>query len=345
MHDVLRFWLDRGVDGFRIDVIQRIAKHPELPDDPPKDGDAYGQLWLCYEENHPDVHAMLRRIRAVLDGYDERATVGEVYLLNQAEVAKYLGAGDELHLAFNFRFLHATWAAERFADEVERMERALPPEGWPTLVLSNHDSPRHASRYDHPTQGDARARVAAMMLLTLRGTPFLYQGEEIGMRNVPIPPDRLQDPLARTLHPNLSRDPERTPMQWERGPGAGFTTGEPWLPLAADADVRNVAVQRGDPRSLLQLYRELLALRRGSPALHAGEFARLEAPAGVFAFERRAGASRALVALNLGDEPAQVALPDAPVQRALSTDLDRALPARAGRLALGAAEGVLLLLA
>jgi alpha-glucosidase len=345
MHDVLRFWLDRGVDGFRIDVIQRIAKHPELPDDPPKEGDPWGQLWLCYEENHPDVHGMLRRIRGVIDEYDDRATVGEVYLLNQAEVAKYYGAGDALHLAFNFRFLQAPWAAERFADEVDRMERALPPEGWPTLVLSNHDVPRHASRYDHPALGDARARVAAMMLLALRGTPFLYQGEEIGMRNVPIPPERLQDPLARTLHPNLSRDPERTPMQWQPGPGAGFTTGDPWLPLAADADRRNVAAQRDEPGSILHLYRELLALRRAEPALHAGEYERLEAPAGVFAFERRLGGARALVALNLGDAPCEVELEDAPVRRALSTDRARVLPARAGRLALAAAEGLLLLLA
>jgi alpha-glucosidase len=343
MHGVLRFWLDRGVDGFRIDVIQRIAKHPDLPDDPPKDGDVHGQLWLCYDENHPDVHAMLRRLRAVLDGYDERATVGEVYLLNQSEVGKYLGAGDELHLAFNFRLVHAPWDAGRFADEVERMERVLPPEGWPSVVLSSHDAPRHASRFDHPTLGDARARVAAMMLLGLRGTPFLYQGEEIGMRNVAIPPERQQDPLARTLHPNLSRDPSRTPMQWERGPSAGFTTGTPWLPLAADADARNVAAQRSDPRSLLQLYRALLAVRRAEPALHAGEFERLPAPPDVFAFERRAGAARAWLALNFGDEPAELALPDAALRRALSTDPDRPLPSRAGRTRLGAAEGLLLL--
>jgi alpha-glucosidase len=183
------------------------------------------------------------------------------------------------------------------------------------------------------------------MLLTLRGTPFLYQGEEIGMRNVAIPPERLQDPLARTLHPNLARDGERTPMPWEPGPGAGFTTGEPWLPLGHDADRRHVAAQRGDPRSLLSLYRALLALRRAEPALHAGDYEQLDAPKGVFAFERRAGDARALVALNFADEPCEVTLEDAPVRRALSTDPDRALPARSGRLALGAAEGLVLLLA
>jgi alpha-glucosidase len=345
MHGVLRFWLDRGVDGFRIDVIQRIAKHPDLPDDPPKEGDAHGQLWPVYEENHPDVHPMLRRLRALLDAYEDRMLVGEVYLLNQSEVAGYYGAGDELHLAFNFRMVHAPFCAERLGEEIERMERALPPEGWPTLVLSSHDAPRHASRFDHPVLGEARARVAAMLLLTARGTPFLYQGEEIGMRNVPIPAERLQDPLARTLHPNLSRDPQRTPMQWEPGPGAGFTAGEPWLPLAPDADARNVAALRDDPRSLLHLYRALLALRRAEPALHAGDVARLGAPAGVLAYERRVGAQRALVALNFGDEPAEVALPEAPLRGALSTDPDREPPAHAGRVRLGAAEGVVLLLA
>jgi alpha-glucosidase len=212
-------------------------------------------------------------------------------------------------------------------------------------VLSNHDVPRHATRYDDPVLGEARARVAALMLLSLRGTPFLYYGEEIGMRTGKVPPERLQDPLAFTLHPNLSRDPERTPMQWEPGPGAGFTRGEPWLPIGADAGARNVAAQRPDPRSLLSFYRELLALRRAHPVLHAGSVRRLEAPEGVLAFERRAGPERALVALSFAGEPREVRFEDAAVARALSTDPGRALPARAGRLALGPGEGLLLLLA
>jgi alpha-glucosidase len=346
MHGTLRFWLDRGVDGFRIDVVHRLAKDPELRDTP-EDGcfcEAWGGEKHIHAENHPDIHELLRGVRGVLDEYEGRMAVGEVYLMNPAEVARYYGKGDELHLAFNFSFLHSPWSAERFGSEVERMEGFLQGGGWPTVVLSNHDVPRHAHRYDHAEHGEARARVAALMLLTLRGTPFLYYGEEIGMRNTPIPRERLQDPLAFTLHPNLSRDGERTPMQWQALPGAGFTRGAPWLPIG-DAGARNVAAQREDPRSLLHLYRELLALRRATPALHAGSFRRLEAPEGVLAFERRAGDERALVALNFAGEPRELRFEDAPVRRALSTDPERALPERSGSAALGPSEGLLLLLA
>jgi alpha-glucosidase len=345
MHATLRFWFDRGVDGFRIDVVQRLAKDPDLRDDP-EGGcrcEAYGGERHIHAENHPDIHEVLRGVRSVFDEYPERAAIGEVYLMNPAEVARYYGKDDELHLAFNFSFLHSPWSAERFAAEVERMEGYLRQHGWPTLVLSNHDVPRHATRYDDAAHGDARARVAAMMLLTLRGTPFLYYGEEIGMRNVPIPDDRLQDPLAFTLHKNLSRDPERTPMQWEAGRGAGFTKGEPWLPIG-DADARNVAAQRGDPGSLLTLYRDLLALRRAHPCLHAGSFRRLPAPDDVFAFERRAGSERAVVALSFAGEPREVAFEDAAVAAGLSTAPGRAFPERSGRVALGASEGLVLVL-
>jgi len=345
MHGTLRFWLDRGVDGFRIDVVHRLAKDPALRDDP--EGGCHCESWggerHIHAENHPDIHALLRGVRGVLDEYPQRMAVGEVFLTNPAEVARYYGKDDELQLAFNFSFLLSPWSAERFGAEIERMEGYLRQHGWPTLVLSNHDVPRHATRYDDPVLGDARARVAALMLLTLRGTPFLYYGEEIGMRNVPIPKERLQDPLAFTLHPNLTRDPERTPMQWEPVPGAGFTTGEPWLPIG-DASTRSVAAQRGDRDSLLNLYRELLALRRAHASLREGSFRRLEAPPDVLAYERRAGDERALVALSFASEPRELRFEDAPLRRALSTDPGRALPERAGGLRLGPSEGLLLVL-
>jgi alpha-glucosidase len=346
MHATLRFWFERGVDGFRIDVVQRLAKDPDLRDDPEggcRSCEAYGEGRHIHAENHPDIHAVLRGVRSVFDEYPERAAVGEVYLMNPAEVARYYGKNDELHLAFNFSFLHSPWAADRFAAEVGRMEGFLQEHGWPTLVLSNHDVPRHATRYDDAALGDARARVAATMLLTLRGTPFLYYGEEIGMRNVPIPDDRLQDPLAFTLHRNLTRDPERTPMQWEGGAAAGFTTGDPWLPIG-DADARNVAAQRRDASSLLALYRDLIALRRAHPALHAGTFRRLPAPDDVFAFERSRGGERALVALSFAGEARELGFDDAAVTAGLSTVPGRALPERSGRVALGPSEGLVLVL-
>ncbi len=346
-HEVLRFWLDRGVDGFRIDVVQRIAKDPELRDNPLVEGGVPGYLGQrhLHDENHEDVHELLRGIRRVLDGYADRMAVGEVYLFDPREVARYYGHGDELHLAFNFSFSFSPWSADAFREQVALFERALPPEAWPDLVLSSHDASRHASRYDHPELGEARARLAALMLLTLRGTPFLYYGEEIGMRDVPIPAAAIRDPVARNVHPAFGRDPERTPMQWEPGPGAGFTSGEPWLPIAADADARNVARQRADPASLLHLYRSLLSLRRSSPALRAGAYVEREAPSDVFVFERRAGAERALVALNFADQGRSVRLGGGRVRAGLLTRFGADLPAMADELALGPCEGAVLLLA
>jgi len=344
MHDVLRFWFERGVDGFRIDVIHRIAKDPELRDNPvhsPAHG--YGGQQHLNDENHPDVHEMVRGLRRVADAYPERMLVGEVYLLDPALVAPYYGRGDELHLAFNFSFLRSPWEAAAFRREVERFLALIPAEGWPDFVLSSHDAPRHASRYDHPRLGEARARLAAAMLLSLRGTPFLYYGEEIGMRNGEIPEDQLQDPLARTLHPRLSRDPERTPMQWQPGPGGGFSPVRPWLPLAANADQRNVALQRKDPDSLLHLYRRLIALRRQHAALSRGGFQALPAPEPVFAYQRAGGPERALVALNFGESPVRPRLPAASVSGGLRTQPGAALPERAEALELAPCEGAVLI--
>jgi len=340
MHDVLRFWFDRGVDGFRIDVIHAIAKDPELRDNPVVDGVQERR----YSEDHPDIHAMIRGLRHVANAYPERMLVGEVYLMDPARVARYYGRGDELHLAFNFSFLRSPWEAASFRREVERFAALVPPEGWPDHVLSNHDVPRHASRYDHPRLGEARARLAALMLLTLRGTPFLYYGEEIGLRNVEIPVEAMQDPLGRTLHPKLCRDGERTPMPWNGSPRAGFTTGTPWLPLGPEAQTRNVARQRKEPTSLLHLYRELIALRKQTPALYRGRFAALDAPAEVFTYERSEGSSRALVALNFGDTAVRPGLPAAPVLGGLRTAPAAPLPADAAALELAACEGAVLLL-
>ena len=346
MHDVLRFWLERGVDGFRIDVIHKIAKDPELRDNPLHEGGLPGYLGQIHvnDENHPDVHVLLRGIRRVLDGYPERMTVGEVALSHPSTEAmvKFYGQGDELDLAFDFPFLFAPWSAAAYHEEIDRFLALLPPGCWPDWVLSNHDFPRHATRHDHPELGEARARIAAAMLLTLRGTPFLYYGEEIGMRNAEIPEERMQDPLAWTIHPKLSRDPERTPMQWDASPGAGFTAGEPWLPIHPDHGVRNVEAQRWNPASLLHLYRDLIALRRATPALERGSLQMRAAPEGVLAYDRHEGRSHAVVALNLGDTPARVELAGGRVAGGLHTTFGAALPDRADGVELGPCEGVVL---
>jgi len=307
MDDVMRFWLDRGVDGFRIDVAHKMARDPELRDNPLVElGE--GELSATelearlagqqrFDQNWPEVHEILRRFRRTLEQYDDRMAVGEVYLLDLATLAGYYGQGvDELHLVHNFVFVRQPWKAEAFRQTVDELWSLLPPGAWPAWFLSNHDHSRVATRYDEGGNGQARARVAAMMVLTLRGTPFLYQGEELGMADSEIPADRVIDIDGR--------DAERTPMQWDGSPGAGFTSGDPWLPIPGSAREVNVAAQREDPGSMLSLYRRLLWYRRGSAALRQGGYRSLtDTPGGLYAYLRTEGDERLLVALNFTGRP------------------------------------------
>ena len=297
MHDTLRFWLDRGVDGFRMDVIHCIGKDPALPDVPEK----LAPIPYCAQNDDPRTHALLRDIRAVLDAYPgERVMVGEVYLLDTARVARYYGASganDELHLSFNFPPLYAPWEAEAWQGQIEKTSGELDPiDAWPTWVLSNHDNKRHRTRYG----SEARARAAAVLLLSLRGTPFLYAGEELGLEDAVIPKEREVDPGGR--------DGCRAPIPWEPGPGHGWANEDPWLPWPPEAGTRNVAAQAEDPTSILALYRRLLAARRGSEALRLGSFEALDAPAGVLAWRRVAGDDERFVAVNFGEQIVEVAL-------------------------------------
>lgn len=235
-----------------------------------------------------------------------------MYLFEPERIARYYGNGsDELHLAFNFRFQWSPWEAAEFRARIDEMEELLPANAQPTYVLSSHDAPRHRSRFDDPEFGDARARLAALMLLTLRGTPFLYYGEETGMRDVPISDDRIQDPIGRRL-PGLGRDPERTPMQWSNEKNAGFSSAAPWLPIADDYAECNVARQLDDPASLLSFYRKVIWYRKKSPALLRGGYRAIESPTDTLVYLREDATQRLLVALSFADEPRHVRLP-APV--------------------------------
>ena len=283
MDDVMRFWLDRGVDGFRVDVAHGLVKDRDLRNNPRFRMFGWPRLrnWDLEE-----VHEIHRRWRKILDSYPgDRMAVGEVGVRNLQRLARYYGQDDELQLSFNFHFLEQPWRAERFQAVVEQWERLLSAASWPDYTLSNHDRSRAATRY-----GLDRAGVAATMLLTLRGSPFLYYGEEIGMTDVAIPPERLRDIDGR--------DPERTPMQWDATKNAGFSTAEPWLPLPASSRERNVAAQRDDPASLFSLYRRLIRLRKGSAALRRGSYRTLPSPRGVYAYVREAEGERLFVALN-----------------------------------------------
>jgi alpha-glucosidase len=301
---ILRFWFERGIAGFRIDVCHAIVKDRELRDNPAATPDDHPMireegLRQVFSMNRPEVHDVLRRWRALAARErPERVLVGETYVLELDQLIPFYGTGeDELHLAFNFLFVHAPFESAELRAIVEAVEAKLPVGAWPAYTGSNHDAGRLATRW---AGGDeAKARCALLMLLTLRGTPFLYYGDEIAMPDVAIDP-------AATLDPAPSqRDGCRTPMQWRPGPGAGFTPdgARPWLPLG-DADRSSVAAQREDAGSTLRLVRDLIALRRERADLRDGGYATLPAPAGAWAWRRGGGT---VVALNLSGAPVAVA--------------------------------------
>jgi alpha-glucosidase len=296
MHDTLRFWLDRGVDGFRMDVIHCIGKDPALPDVPAE----RAIIPACALNDFESTHERLREIRKLLDAYPgERVMVGEVAVPWTEMVARYFDRGDELHLAFNFPPLFAPWEAAAWRAQIERAAAEFDPRGaWPTWALSNHDNRRHRTRYG----SEARARAAAVLLLGVRGTPFLYAGEELGLEQAVIPPERKVDPG--------NRDGCRAPVPWTADPPHGWPA-DPWLPFPPEPAARSVEVQRADPGSILHLYRRLLAARRSSPALRLGSFALLDTPAGVLGYARADGDDRRTVLLNFTADPVRVAVDSA----------------------------------
>ena len=325
MYDVLRFWLGRGVDGFRIDVLWHLIKDDQFRNDPPnpgyRPGDAeHRRLLQRYSTDRPEVHEVVAEMRALFNEYEERVMIGEIYLPVERLVSYYGLERPGVHLPFNFQLIHAPWNACEIDRMIVEYDRLVPEGEWPNWVLGNHDQRRIASRV-----GPQQARVAAMLLLTLRGTPTLYYGDEIGMEDVFIPPQRIQDPAEKN-EPGLGlgRDPERTPMQWEGSPQAAFSTTEPWLPVAEDFHRRNVKVLAEDPRSILTLYKRLLEVRREHLALSIGHYAQRQCKGNVMVYERSNEAERLLIALNFGHDTERVQLPGAAGKAVMSTHLDRA---------------------
>lgn len=345
MLEVLRFWLDRGVDGFRMDVVGMIVKEAQLRDNPPHpnapqglpDNDIFGRQLHLYNEDQDDVHPILRDMRRLLDQYEQRCAIGELGYSLPRWVRYYGQNGDELHLPFNFRLMEQPWQARAIRQSVERLEAVLPPFAWPTYVLGNHDNARLASRI-----GQAQARVAALLLLTLRGTPTLYYGDELGLEDGVIPPEKLQDPQGLRLGQARSRDKARTPMPWDASSGAGFSGAEPWLPVSADATTRNVAVQSADPHSLLNLYRRLLRYRRATPALQVGSYRSLGSGSDdCFVYLREHASGRCWVALNFSDRAQRVPFEETAGKVVLSSYLDRQESVSATELSLRPNEGVI----
>jgi alpha-glucosidase len=340
MLGVLRFWFERGIDGFRIDVLWHVIKHQDFPDNPRneqwREGEPeYATVHQQYSTDQPEVHDIAAEMRAIADEFGDRVLIGEIYL-PVPKLVSYYGPPERpgVHLPFNFQLIGADWNARALARMIEEYEGALPEGGWPNWVLGNHDRPRIATRV-----GPEQARVAMLLLLTLRGTPTLYYGDEIGMADVEIPGHLIQDP--RELNEpgiGMGRDPVRTPMAWDSSANAGFGPADPWLPLHPDWEARNVAAQRQDPASMWRLTQRLLKLRHDHPALSLGDYIPVDATGDVLAYERRRGADRLLVVLNLGATAQSFAIPE------WAEGLSVLVAARGGRdpAVLGPNEGYIL---
>jgi alpha-glucosidase len=301
MFDVMRFWLRRGVDGFRVDVLWHLIKDEALRDNPVNPDyrpymATYDELLPLYSTDQFEVHEVVRKMRKVLDEFGDKIMIGEIYLPVNKLVTYYGTDQDGVHLPFNFQLLALQWSSEKIYAAIQEYEAALPPNGWPNWVLGNHDQPRIASRV-----GRDQARVAAMLLLTLRGTPTLYYGDEIGMKDVAIPTDEVRDPQGLNMpEKNLSRDPARTPMQWDAVENGGFSTGKPWLRISRDFQRNNAQVQKNDEGSMLNLYKKLLALRNRESSLSYGDYIPVFADHQILAYLRlEQGCDAFLIVLNL----------------------------------------------
>ena len=324
VYDVMRFWLDRGVDGFRLDVVHFYMKDRLLRSNPrgmtglTKGLIAYDRYKHVYDRDRPEGHEIFKEMRKVTDEYPGVMMVGETPYEHGADMAcSYLGDGtDELHLAFYFHLLLARWNCSVYRKRIENLYQASPSRGWPCWVLNNHDMSRSIDRLSWPFEPvkrrESRARAAATILMTLRGTPFLYYGEELGMRNGSIPRSRIQDPLGRRYWPVYKgRDMARTPMQWGPQQHAGFSTVTPWLPVNPDYSVRNVEDFNNDSTSLLEYYKQLIWLRKSEAALQYGGFEWVKGLTDpCLGYERRCGADTVLVLVNFSNALQRILLPE-----------------------------------
>ena len=309
IYEVMRFWFRRGVDGFRVDVIWHLIKDEQFRNNPPnpnfRAGDPqHHRLVPLYTADRPEVHDIITEMRRVADEFSDRVLIGEIYLPLERLVAYYGRNLAGVHLPFNFSLLSASWHAHSIARLISEYEAALPAGGWPNWVLGNHDWPRVASRV-----GPNQARIAAMLLLSLRGTPTVYYGDEIAMNQVTIAPDQVRDPLEKNVpERGLGRDGCRTPMRWDSTTHAGFSTADPWLPLGGSFGNYSASDQRRDKRSMYHLYRRLIDLRRKRAALLFGSYGRVVADGNLLVFTRELGRERLLIALNFGGEPTAASL-------------------------------------
>lgn len=342
----MKFWLDKGVDGFRVDVMWHMIKDKQLRNNPVlpnsqfhADDLIYDHYAPVYSTDQPEVHEIVRMMREVTDSYENRVLIGEIYLPIDKLVTYYGHDNKGAHLPFNFQLLTLPWDSAEISRAVDEYEGALPADGWPNWVLGNHDKPRISSRV-----GRSQARVAAMLLLTLRGTPTLYYGDEIGMRDVPIPIDEIVDPQGLNMPElNISRDPSRTPMQWNESGYAGFSEHKPWLRLPDNFRRVNVETQKTDTYSTLSFYHRLIGIRKQEPALQTGDYTPVYSDKQMFAYIREKDGSRFLILLNLSHRPSYFK-PKANYkgQVIISTEKEREGTQIEGVVALSGDEGILI---
>lgn len=308
MLDVVRFWLDRGADGFRLDVFNLYFKDTQLRENPRKFGiRAFDRQHHIYDCDQPEMIPLLQELRGVLDSYSDRYTIGETFISTREKIVKYAGE-DKLHAAFNFEFTHSKFDPAKYAKYILDWETLYAEHGiWPNYVLGNHDVKRMATRHVKG-EGDTRLKVLISMLLTLRGTPYLYYGEEIGMRDISLKPSEIMDPPGKKFWPLYKgRDGCRSPMQWDDATYAGFSSTKPWLPVHPNSQTRNVKAQVSDPDSMLNFTRKLIKLRREYPALVRGDFTLLtEKPKDTLAYLRHTPEQTILVALNFKNRSTSV---------------------------------------
>jgi alpha-glucosidase len=341
MFDALRFWLRKGVDGFRVDVMWLMIKDDQFRDNPPNPAYTIGQgsraqFLPIYDADRPEIHGLVAEMRHVLEEFGDRVLIGEIYLPIPRLMDYY---GQELrgaNLPLNFQLLQSVWTADELAHTIQVYISALPAGAWPNWVLGNHDQSRIASRI-----GLTKARAAALLLLTLPGTLTIYNGEELGMQNVPIPPDKVQDPAEkRQTGIGMGRDPERTPIPWDNSPSCGFSSGTPWLPIGDANRPVNVRSSRSNPDSMFALYQRLLRLRRDEPVLVSGRLTDMSVTDGVLQFLRSDGNTRIHICLNFAEETRELS-----VERGIvvgCTDLHRQGEPAIGKIRLEPVQGIVI---
>jgi alpha-glucosidase len=323
MADVLRFWLRRGVDGFRVDASAVLIEDELLRDDPPdpkatSDTPPPQRLKRIFTDDRRESMKCLEEIRQVVDEFPDRVLAGEVQGKTDRIGHFYGEECPRCDLPLNFAILDSPWDALSLQGNIDAYLNAIPKDAWPDWVIGGHDKRRVASKI-----GQANARLLAMLLMTLPGTPIFFAGDELGMEEVRIPSESVQDPFERFVPGyGLNRDPQRTPMRWDDSHAAGFTTGEPWLPVGARYEERNVMRLQKDSNSILWLYRRLIQLRRREQSLVEGEYVPMRSRHEVLLYKRRWTDGQMLIALNVSPDPRRIEI-EKPGRLVLSTCLDK----------------------